>query len=178
MQTQSLNQLLSSVTAKVDAEAKAKAQDKPQPTYFERMLPGLRDGSIHAAYDRARKVGEARADDFMQAVRSPVHRSHNTSVESYYKNFGGDYSNVVSAYISAASDELGAPDPEDCKQDMAHEDRITKQYRPTGNMSREDLAFYGILTDELKKSRDAKGYGKGKCFDNEVIAQWKHKYHR
>lgn len=180
MQQQNLSQLMGGAKAKLESSdnVKAKAETKPEPTFFEKMIPGLRSGDIQHSYDLAKQVGETRAKAFIDSLRVPSHPKHSENVHSFYRDFGGDYSNVVNAYVSCAQDELNAPNPEDCKQDVAYEDRIAKQYKPNGGMTHEDLAFYDILMDSLKKSRDARGYGKGKCYDNAVIADWKAKYRR
>jgi len=176
MQQQSLAHLIGTVKAKL--EPADKDEKIPEPTFFEKMLPGLRSGEIQNAYDLAKNVGESRAKNFIDSLRVASHPKHGENVNSFYNDFGGDYSNVINAYVSCAQDELNAPNPEECKEDKAYEDRVAKQYKPQGGMTHEDLAFYNILMDNLKKSRDARGYGKNKCHDLAIIADWKAKYRR
>jgi len=45
-------------------------------------------------------------------------------------------------------------------------------------MNMQDISFFGILQKNLKKSRDERGYGKNRKYDNEIINDWKALYRR
>jgi hypothetical protein len=177
---QSLAQMTSLVKAKIDtADKQAETDATKKPTFFEQQLPRLRSGDAERDYQTAKLMGQMRAKNFIDAVRTPSHPDHEHSLSLFHSGFGSNMATVEQGFVDAACRELNSPDPEDLKRDIAYEQRLAQELKPNGgSMTHEDLAWYNHLLDCLQKSRDERGYGgKDKTYDKEIINSWKQKYY-
>jgi hypothetical protein len=154
---QTLRQMLGNVKKKVAVEkrteeAKKDEKDKPkQPTFFERSLPGLRDGSTARNFELEKNVTRPRAKASIESIQSPIHPDHDKNVAEFFGRYGGDYDKINKAHLDAACDELQYPDVEDCKMNpslrKAHSKSIQTQ---SGSQSRQAMPGHCVLAVPTK----------------------------
>jgi hypothetical protein len=113
----------------------------------------------------------------MKIVHDPASVLHQPTVKKYKDVYGMDQGKLYKACIEKACIDADAPDPEELKENPAYEESVIDSLKPkNGNVTIDSLAFHEILKSNLKKSRDLRGYGPGKKYDQEVINDWSNTY--
>jgi len=171
-----LQSLMSQTTAKIKSEAVDKTSDKK--TFFEKNKAKLLSGEAHQSYAGAISLANVKTDEFMKAVYDSKHPDHAKNLVIYSNDENGrDINKIRKSFINQTCDNIDSPDPEDLKEDLNYERNMINAMKPQGEKATLDnLKFYDILKENLKKSRDEKGYGRDRCNDKKVIAEWSAKY--
>jgi len=188
----SLANNLKATTAKIKTEAQNKAKAE---TFFEKARKrfAAKDGPTpQQEYEQAKNLGQKKATAFMDAVHDATHPDHDKNLKLYQDWYDCNPQNVKNHMIAEASKDLGAPDPEDMKQNPNYEAFIANRYKPgavpqtrtKNGLKREKQnpptkdykAFYDILMSQLEESRARVGYGPAKQADRDIIDAWRAKY--
>lgn len=170
---QSLSNAMNAVKAKANIEQKNQPKPvdpKAKKSFHQNEREKMAADPDNLAYQNARASGKADSAIFMASVMNANDPKHEEAFATFKYSYNMDARQAEEDLVNKVCEARKVAPYE--QVDPAYEANVFKKHQPTGNVTRESLAFF----DNFKSTMQAKWFERGYSGDKAFVDDYTSKY--